>query len=410
MSWRVLHVIRSLRPETGGLVEAVRNLTPALRERGHEVKIVSLDPADRGLGDPAIEVLGHASHGYGYSPGYVPWLRAHRREFDGVVVHGLWQYQSYGAWQALRGTDTPYFVYCHGMLDPWFKREYPFKHLKKWLYWPWADYRVLRDAAGVCYTSEEECRAARRSFWLYRAREQIVPLGIAPPPGDAARQREQFLAAHPALRERPFLLFLGRIHPKKGIENLLAAYAATAAGRPEAPALAIVGPCADAAYLGRLQAEAQRLGLGRAVHWIPMVTGDEKWGALHACEAFVLFSHQENFGVAVVEALACGRPVLISDRVNIWREIAADGAGFAGGDNRASGEQILARWFALPAAARAEMNRAARDCYLHRFAVASAADELIRALRHAADRKLPVATTRSPFPVVTPGPRPKSAD
>ena len=104
-----------------------------------------------------------------------------RAQFDAVIVHGLWQYSSFGVWRALAGTDTPYFVFPHGMLDPWFKRTYPAKHFKKLLYWPWAEYRVLRDAAAVLFTSEEERRLARESFALYRAREVVVNYGTAAP-------------------------------------------------------------------------------------------------------------------------------------------------------------------------------------------------------------------------------------
>ena len=70
-----------------------------------------------------------------------------------------------------QGFHTPaYFVFTHGMLDPWFKRTYPLKHLKKWLYWPWAEYRVLRDAQAVLFTCEEERILARQSFWLYKCK------------------------------------------------------------------------------------------------------------------------------------------------------------------------------------------------------------------------------------------------
>lgn len=402
MSWRVLQVIRSLRPETGGIAEAVRNLTPELCAAGCTMTTVSLDPADASANDVDAIVLGRATHGYGRSPEYVGWLRAHRREFDAVIVHGLWQHQGFGAWQALRGTDTPYFVFCHGMLDPWFKRAYPLKHLKKWCYWPWAEYRVLRDAAGVCFTSEEERRAARESFGLYRARELVTPLGLAAPAGDPEAQRETFLRENPALRGRRFLLFLGRIHPKKGLEDLLRAYAALREGGPDAPLLVVVGPCADRVYLDDVKALADRLGIGPAVHWLGLATGDQKWGAIRACEAFVLLSHQENFGMAVVEALACGRPVLISKRVNIWREIVEDGAGWAVQDNEAGAAEVLVQWQLMAPARRAAMAAAAQRCYAARFSAVGAAEAMVRAMRGAIAEPVPVATARSALPPIAP--------
>ncbi len=374
MTLRLLHVVRSLRPETGGLAEAVRNLALAQRAHGETVTVVSLDPGD--ARDRLVVVLGRTSHGYGYAPELVPWLRAHSGEFDAVIVHGLWQYQTLGVWRALRGSRTPYLVFCHGMLDGWFKRAHPRKHLKKWLYWPWADYRVLRDAGAVCFTAEEERHRARESFWLYRARERIASIGIRPPVGDAAEQREAFFQAGPALRGRSFLLFLGRIDRKKGVDLLLRGYATAFKGAPEAPALVVAGPVSDVAYRKTLDDDVARLGLADSVVWLPMISGDVKWGALRTCEAFVLISHQENFGVAVVEALACGRPVLISDQIAICREIEADGAGLIGGDNVEGAVRVLNSWRALPAGKRAAMGVAAAACFARRFEIGRAAEAL----------------------------------
>jgi glycosyltransferase involved in cell wall biosynthesis len=374
VSTRVLHVVRSLRRETGGLAEAVRNLSQAQRHRGDWATIVSLDPADEG--DATHVVLGRRSHGYGYSPAFVPWLRTRAREFDAVIVHGLWQYQGFATRNALRGTATPYLVFPHGMLDVWFKRAHPLKHAKKWLYWPWADYRVLRDAAAVCFTAEEERVRSRRSFWLYRAKERIAPIGIEAPKGNPEQQRAAFRAAHPALGARSFVLFLGRVHPKKGVDLLLRAYAAVHGKSAGAPVLAIAGPCDDPAYRDSLQAEAKRLGIEGAITWLPMLTGDVKWGALRACEAFALFSHQENFRVAIVEALACGRPVLLSDQIAICREIESDGAGMIGPDTAEGAAAVLSRWRDASLETRAAMGAAAHACFALRYEIGRAAETL----------------------------------
>lgn len=384
MSLRVIHVVRSLRAETGGLAAAVRHIVATQRASGDEVTIVSLDPAD--AGEAGVVVVGERSHGYGYAADLAPWLRAHAGGCDAVCVHGLWQYPGLGTWRALRGSGTPYIVYCHGMLDVWFKRAHPLKHLKKWLYWPWAEYRVLRDAAAVCFTAEEERRRARESFWLYRARERIVSLGIESPPAEARRQLDAFGAAAPLLRDRRFLLFLGRVHPKKGVDLLIEGYAEAWRGRGDAPLLAVAGPGGDEAYAQRLRAEAERRGIASKVVWLPMLSGDVKWGALRACEAFALISHQENFGVAVVEALACGKPVLISDQIAIHREIAADGAGIVETDTAAGAGAALARWRDCAAAERRAMAEAAEACFRQRFEIGRATESLRALIREVGGR------------------------
>ena len=119
------------------------------------------------------------------------------------------------------------------MLDPWFKRTYPFKHLKKWLYWASFEYRVLRDAEFVFYTTEQERLLARQSFWLYKANEVVVGYGTTAPPSDSARQQKVFLDHFAHLNGKRILLFLSRIHPKKGVDLLIEAFAVVHATNPE---------------------------------------------------------------------------------------------------------------------------------------------------------------------------------
>jgi glycosyltransferase involved in cell wall biosynthesis len=263
------------------------------------------------------------------------------------------------------------------MLDPWFKRRYPLKHVKKWLYWPWGEYRVLRDAAAVFFTSEEERREARKSFWLYRCHERVLGYGISAPPDEAQRQKELFLRTFPALGGQRLLLFLGRMHEKKGCDLLLRAFAKM--GSPRDLHLVMAGPC-DSAYAAAMKQLSHNLGAAEKVTWTGMLQGDLKWGAFRAAEVFILPSHQENFGISVVEALACALPVLISDKVNIWREIAEDGAGLAEDDTLEGTERLLARWAGLDSAERSAFGSRALACFQDRFQVEGVARHLIQTL------------------------------
>lgn len=364
----LLQIVQTLDPETGGVARAVTSLSKALAASGTSVEIVALDRADAPwLRDSELDVhaLGVGLTNYRYSSHLLPWLRANRSRFDAVIVNGLWQYLGFAAWRTLARSDTRYFVFPHGMLDPWFKVTSPLKHLKKWLYWPWADYRLLRDARAVIFTSEEERIQARKSFWLYQCRECVVPLGIEPVHGDP----EIFFAKFPALRGRPFLLFLGRLHPKKGCDLLI-----DAATKNE-PHMVIAGPD----QVG-WRAELARRANNR-VTFAGMLDREFKAGALAAADAFILPSHQENFGLAVVEALSAGVPVLISDRVNIWREVLDDGAGYVESDDLIGTERLIARWLQTPAADREQMRSNARASFERRFSAGRAADSLLAVLR-----------------------------
>ncbi len=383
---RILHAIRSTNPAGGGPIEAVTRLGLELVRSGRPVEIVSLDSPDAPwLGNLPLPVhaLGPVSTKYGYTRRLVPWLRTHAPSFDVVVVNGLWQYTSFATRRAAMALGLPYVVFPHGMLDPWFKRRYPFKHVKKWLYWPWAEYRVLRDASAVCFTSDEERQAARRSFWLYACREHVVHYGTAPPPPDGPGEHDRFVTRFPSVAGARVVLFLGRLHEKKGCELLIRAFAAATRGarvRGERWHLVLAGPAATAGYRRALERLVDTLGLQADVTWTGMLTGNEKWAAFRAADVFVLPSHQENFGVAVVEALACGVPVLISSGVNIWREIRQDGAGFVEADDEAGTMRLLSQWMALDEPARSAMRENARRCFAARFDVRHSACDMARTL------------------------------
>ena len=375
---KLLHVLSSLDPAGGGPMEGVLQSSLACIRMGHAVEVLTLDdPNAPFLRDYPLRVhaLGPARTGYGYTARLVPWLRAHAPEYTAVIVNGLWQYHGLGAWRALHASKVPYFVFTHGMLDPWFKRTYPLKHAKKWLYWPWADYRLLRDARGVLFTCEEERLLARESFWLYRAREIVVSFGTRTPPADGDRLREVFLDAHPALRGRELLLFLSRIHEKKGCDLLIDAFAKVAHAHP-ALQLVMAGPD-QTGWLPALQARAAALGIADRITWPGMLSGDLKWGAFYASSLYVLPSHQENFGIAVAEALGCRLPVLISDKVNIWREIDAARAGIVEPDSVEGCERALRRWLALTRAEQAEMGTRAGALFAQQFTVEAMAASLI---------------------------------
>ncbi|MDB6040899.1 MAG: glycosyl transferase group 1 [Verrucomicrobiales bacterium] len=337
-------------------------------DTGDIVEVASLDsPSDPWVREFPIRVhaLGPVNTGYGYTSNFTTWLRNHYQDFDAVIVDGLWQYSSFGVWRVLRGSMVPYYVFPHGMLDPWFKRTYPLKHMKKWLYWPWAEYRVLRDAKQVFFTCEEERRLARESFWLYRCHETVVGFGTTMPSGDPLHYRLEFLTAFPALQGQEFWLFLARLHEKKGIDLLLQAFARISPQRPSLR-LVIAGP--DQGCLkSKLEQLAARLKITDRIIWTGMLSGDLKWGAFYNAEVFILPSHQENFGIAVAEALACRVPVLISNKVNIWREIEQEGAGFVGNDDLEGLFNICLRWLDLQDSEKHSMRRNALVCFERHF-------------------------------------------
>ena len=373
----ILHIISSLSPAGGGPPEAVRQLVKAYLEVGAGIEVVCLDspsaPFLAGIPCP-VHALDQCYLGrFALSPRLWRWLHQNAGRFDGIVMNGIWTFPGVAARHATRKAKRPYGIFVHGALDPWFNREYPLKHLKKFIYWP-IQHAVLRDAHAVFFTAEAERDLALTSFRPSNWNSVVVPYGINDPEEagwDAARQIEAFHDKLPQLRGRRYLLFMARIHEKKGCDLLIRAFANVAASVADVD-LVIAGPD-QVGLRAKLERQAEKLKIGGRVHWPGLLGGDLKWGAIRACEAFVLPSHQENFGIAVVEALAVGRPVLISNQVNIWAEIEADKVGLIEADTDEGTERLLRRWFALPAADREAMVARARPSFIRRYAMNRAA-------------------------------------
>ena len=379
---KILHIISSINPIGGGPMEGLRQVGVEKIEQGHSVSVLTLDdPAMPYIEDFPFKVhaIGPSMGGYRYNPRLVPWLEENVERYDAVVINGLWQYHGFGAWRVLHRKKVPYFVFCHGMLDPWFRYAYPLKHFKKWLYWPWADYRVLRDAKAVFFTCEEEKLLARKSFWLYRAREHVINYGTKTPPNEREALAATFYAAYPNLRDKRVLVFLSRIQEKKGCDILIKAFSKVAHIDINLH-LVMAGPNQNGCQ-EELEKLAQRLGMSDRITWTGMLQGDMKWGAFYASEAYVLSSHQENFGIAVAEALGCGIPVLISNKVNIWREIEADGAGIINNDTVNATEETLRSWLALDGDKRHQMGLNAKRCFEKRFTAKAMADSIIAGMK-----------------------------
>ena len=228
----------------------------------------------------------------------------------------------------------------------------------------------------VIFTSEEERLQARASFWLYRARERVSPLGVEKPVHPV--NGELFLSKFPAARDTRVLLFLGRLHPKKGCELLIEACGQMSPGAMNL-SLVLAGPD-QVGWAEKLRARAEELKLAIPVIFTGMLEGDLKKSAFAAADVFLLPSHQENFGLAVVEALAAGVPVLISNRVNIWREVEADRAGMVDDDDVEGTARLLQRWISTSATERDAMRANARRCFEQRFEVRRAVASLVAIL------------------------------
>ncbi|WP_439697140.1 glycosyltransferase [Mucilaginibacter sp. AW1-7] len=384
---KVLHVISSMNPETGGVCEAVRICAGGLQKLGIQNEVVSVDEDIFNKTDIFLQhALGPAANAWHYSKLLLPWLSANITRFDVVIVHGLWLYHGFAVYKAFNALKTSgikpkLFVMPHGMLDPYFQRAKGrrIKAIRNVIYWSLIEKKLINSADKILFTCETELILARLPFWPYKPKsETVVGLGVIAPPAYNVKMADIFKNSVPGLSDSPYLLFLSRIHEKKGVDLIIDAYKQIAESQLSSinakvsnlPKLVIAGPGLDSNYgLQMQQTVAESTLLKNLVYFPGMLTGEAKWGAFYGCEAFVLPSHQENFGIAVVEALTCNKPVLISNQVNIWRELCEAGGALVADDNKTGTYDMLSTWQKLSLVEKQKMGVNARRCYDQHFEV-----------------------------------------
>ncbi|GEC72337.1 Glycosyltransferase involved in cell wall bisynthesis [Flavobacterium flevense] len=364
-------------PLSGGTSQAIRNIIPNLESLNVKNDVVCLDAKDQdyGLKDNFnVYKIGKGKTSYQYSPLLTDWFLKKLQYYDVVVVHGIWQYANYGIYKAIKKVKKSksklpkVIIMPHGMLDPYFQKaaDRKWKALRNEIVWRLTEKKAINAADAVFFTCEEELNLARTTFRGYKPKLAInVGIGIPNPPAETTEMRSAFKLLSPSVPNN-YWLFLSRIHPKKGIDLLITAYNNLCLKTRNIPDLVIAGPT-HSLYAEEMIALAKD---NSKIHFVGMLSGKAKWGAFYGCQAYLLPSHQENFGIAIVEAMACEKPVLITKNINIWREIQADNSGWILEDlTVASIEQQLQEIAALPVAKIKQTGRQAKQTFEDKFNV-----------------------------------------
>lgn len=385
---KILHLIASVAPESGGTVEYARIMAEAHAVLGHQSTFVTLDrPEAPMLQSMPFKVLavGPAKPRATAIKRYADAVAAAAKDADVAVIHGLWHVANMAGLKPLEAANVPWLTFPHGMLDPYFRTAKPIKHWLKQIAWAWRQGRALSRAHSVLFTCEEERRLAKNAFWGHQNYQSRVVAFCASdltiPDADFTEGQKAFAGQVPNLNGRKYLLFLSRIHPKKACDNLIQAFANVSDTFKDID-LVFAGPN-QVGWQSELEMLAHNLGVDKRVHWAGMTKGAAKAAAFNNAEAFVLPSHQENFGIVVAEALSVSLPVLISHKVNIWREIVEDGAGIASKNTVEEITRVLHKFLSLEDEKRVMMKSCTRPCYDKRFSVESAAHDLLSVLQEA---------------------------
>lgn len=331
---KILHVIQSLDERQGGTVSVLKGLALSQVVAGHHVAVyTTAGNNDEPSAETFLSSGGVAVFTFPvlFRPMLFSWLLyTHLRnrivDYDMIHIHGLYRFPvTYAAWLA-RARRLPCIICPHGSLDPFLYKQsrfgkwaVPLKRLYERLF----DIPNLHQASAILYTAKEEME--RAAFLELRAPAVIIPNGINWSHYASLPERGAFRNHIKLNACVPLVLFLGRINFKKGLDLLVPAFARVLKKVPEAR-LALVGPDNDA-YGLKVQKWCWEQGIADKVIFAGYLGLEKVKQAYVDADVFVLPSYTENFGMTVVEAMACGCPVVISDQVNIWREVKEDGAG-----------------------------------------------------------------------------------
>lgn len=348
---KILHVIPSISRVHGGPSVAVETMTRGLAGAGAAVEVATTDDDGAGhlnvpLGEPVLRAgvphwfFRRQTQFYKFSLPLTMWLRQNIKNYDVVQLHALFTYSTMPAAYAAARAGVPYIVHPLGTLNPVGMNQYH-PGLKR-VSFPLLERRIIEGAAFVHYTSALE-QAQAQAMGVTR-QSVVIPIGVPVDSTPNESHKIQLRELVPQFADRMVFLFLGRLDPIKGFDLLLPAFAGVCA-QSAGVGLILAGE-GEPGYENVLRMECTRLGIARDVFFAGYVDGDVKRAFLRESDVFVLPSRSENQGVAVVEALAAGLPVLVTPGVGIAQEIAASGAG-----------AVVARESGLLAAAMLQLQR-----------------------------------------------------
>ncbi len=332
---RILVTAYSIAPSTGGGRIGILGICRGLARRGHEILLHTTNADGDGVLDvpvgvstrqEGVEVWFHPAQKviWGNVLSF-PVIRALRQKVPGsdlVLIHSLYQFTSTFAAHYCRKFSVPYILRPHGTLDPFlvYRRRWPLK----WAYINLFEKKNFNSAAAVQYSSQME-EEMTHQFMTVTSPSLVIPEGINLESFAELPQRGTFRTKYPATAGKILVLFLSRFHQKKGIELLIRAFARVK--RRGSNAHLVLAGSGDSDYVKRIPQILRDAGISDSATITGQLSDLEKLSALADADLFALPSYGENFGIAVVEAMACGLPVLISDKVGICREIANAGAG-----------------------------------------------------------------------------------
>ena len=331
---KILHIIPSISPMRGGPSKAILEMVKALVKEDIEVEIVTTNDDGSNLLDvPLNQKINYQEvpitffsrfsppingiREFAFSQDLTIWLIKHIKNYDLIHIHGIFSYPSTIAMAIARWHRVPYIVRPYGMLCRWSLEQ---KRLKKQIYLNLIEKDNLEGSNLLHFTAIQEQEEVRELNFKYQS--FVLPLGLNIPL--RIDQSKQKLHNHYQIpSEIPIILFLSRIHEKKGLDLLI-----TALSQINQDFRLIIAGSGDNSYEQQIQELIVSKKLSDQVIWAGFVEGELKNILLQGSDLFALTSYSENFGIAVLEALAVGLPVLVTEGVALSSIVAENDLGF----------------------------------------------------------------------------------
>lgn len=380
---RILHCLGSLDPADGGVPKIAVRLAAAQAALDHEIHILVYrrEKAQAAIERELREIPGHERLRLTYLPEADRWerttaigarraIRAVIERFDFLHLHDLWLPLSRVAAVEAHRSGVPYTILLNGMLDPWSLAQ---KAWKKKLGLLALGYRKMLDRAAFLHAGNEDEVRLIRPLGL-QPDPCVIPNGIFVEEITPAPSSGSFSARHPAIASRPFILFLSRLHYKKGLDYLADAFAKAAPRIPGA-ILVVAGP--DGGAEADFRRRIEELGVAERVVMCGPVWGNDRVLAMAEAACFCLPSRQEGFSLAITEAMGAGLPVVISEACH-YPQVAEAGTGFVLPLDAGAFADALVRMMS-DADLRQSMGRAGRELVLSRFTWPIVAEQTIAA-------------------------------
>lgn len=374
---QVCHVIASINENTGGSALAVVNLAESLAKQGLLSHLFTLDYQKRGKQAIAKNVTLHsyaatllACYLRGFQPAAsLALLRLASTELNLIHNHGLWMFPNLYARKSAIKNELPLIISTHGMLESWSLQR---SRIKKRLAWILYEKKNLKSATAFHATSLEEVNSIRRLG--FKQPIALIPNGVYCPDLSEQHSREILTQIYPKLSSQKWLLFLSRIHPKKGLDNLLQVWQNLAAQFPDWH-LVIAGPD-QIGYQAKLESLTAELRIEKRVTFTGMLSGEKKKAALGNADLFVLPTHSENFGIAVAEALAHAIPA-VTTKGAPWQDLSTYECGWWIDNNREALARALTEGMQLSSQERQVMGLKGRNLVETKYSWDSIAKEML---------------------------------